>query len=220
MRCVSSSGSGLRRICDKRWNGCMALRPWTTVKACLKFRGVTGACVRFVLIAPARLRTNLTGEEMVKKRSSFIQEGAATGSRRRAWKGRLSFVVIEKVSLVMSYFPVRQPAPESTPRGRHSSTRPPRRGSRSAPGDWPRSGGSRRCLHPWSQTVGSHDYLHCIVTGGGVTRDARRWVPMECGLTGPARAGRQGRRFALHPPWSPGHFLFPRRPTAHGPPTS
>src|SRR5262249_54544311 len=28
---------------------------------------------------------------------------------------------------------------------------------------------------------------------------------MECGLTNPARAGRQQRQFALHPPWSPWH---------------
>src|SRR6185295_1327815 len=31
--------------------------------------------------------------------------------------------------------------------------------------------------------------------------------PMECGLRNPARAGRQQRYFALHPPWSPWHFL-------------
>ena len=30
--------------------------------------------------------------------------------------------------------------------------------------------------------------------------------PMECGLTNPARAGRQQRQFAPHPPWSPWHF--------------
>jgi hypothetical protein len=32
--------------------------------------------------------------------------------------------------------------------------------------------------------------------------------PMECGLRNPARAGRQQRYFALHPPWSPWHFRF------------
>ena len=31
--------------------------------------------------------------------------------------------------------------------------------------------------------------------------------PMECGLTNPARAGRQQRQFALHPPWSPWLFF-------------
>ena len=36
--------------------------------------------------------------------------------------------------------------------------------------------------------------------------------PMECGLTNPARAGRQQRQFALHPPWSPWlFFLFRMR---------
>src|SRR5262245_63973882 len=34
--------------------------------------------------------------------------------------------------------------------------------------------------------------------------------PMECGLTNPARAGRQQRQFALHPPWSPWHSPAPR----------
>src|SRR5438477_6092889 len=35
---------------------------------------------------------------------------------------------------------------------------------------------------------------------------------MECGLTNPARAGRQQRQFAPHPPWSPWHFdSFSRR---------
>src|SRR5437588_10422296 len=29
---------------------------------------------------------------------------------------------------------------------------------------------------------------------------------MECGLTNPARAGRQQRQSAPHPPWSPWHF--------------
>src|SRR5262245_29450815 len=31
---------------------------------------------------------------------------------------------------------------------------------------------------------------------------------MECGLTNPARAGRQQRYFALHLPWSPWHFIM------------
>lgn len=31
-------------------------------------------------------------------------------------------------------------------------------------------------LHTWSQTLGDHYHLHCIVTGGGVARDQSRWV--------------------------------------------
>lgn len=30
-------------------------------------------------------------------------------------------------------------------------------------------------LHTWSQTLGGHYHLHCIVTGGGLSRDGRRW---------------------------------------------
>ena len=31
-------------------------------------------------------------------------------------------------------------------------------------------------LHTWSQTLGDHYHLHCIVTGGGVAHDGSRWV--------------------------------------------
>jgi hypothetical protein len=31
-------------------------------------------------------------------------------------------------------------------------------------------------LHTWSQTLGDHYHLHCIVTGGGVAQDQSRWV--------------------------------------------
>ena len=31
-------------------------------------------------------------------------------------------------------------------------------------------------LHTWSQTLLDHYHLHCIVTGGGLTRDGLRWV--------------------------------------------
>jgi hypothetical protein len=30
-------------------------------------------------------------------------------------------------------------------------------------------------LHTWSQTLGAHYHLHCIVTGGGLSRDGQRW---------------------------------------------
>jgi len=31
-------------------------------------------------------------------------------------------------------------------------------------------------LHTWSQTLLDHYHLHCIVTGGGLSRDSSRWV--------------------------------------------
>ena len=40
-------------------------------------------------------------------------------------------------------------------------------------------------LHTWSQTLLDHYHLHCIVTGGGLALDGKRWVR------------------------SPGHYLFP-----------
>src|SRR4030095_4307822 len=31
-------------------------------------------------------------------------------------------------------------------------------------------------LHTWSQTLLDHYHLHCVVSGGGLSADARRWV--------------------------------------------
>ena len=31
-------------------------------------------------------------------------------------------------------------------------------------------------LHTWGQTLSDHYHLHCLVTGGGLARDQRRWV--------------------------------------------
>jgi hypothetical protein len=43
-------------------------------------------------------------------------------------------------------------------------------------------------LHTWSQTLGDHYHLHCIVTGGGVARDQRRWVATAPHYLFPVRA--------------------------------
>lgn len=43
-------------------------------------------------------------------------------------------------------------------------------------------------LHTWSQTLGDHYHLHCIVTGGGVTQDDRRWVATAAHYLFPVRA--------------------------------
>ncbi len=34
-------------------------------------------------------------------------------------------------------------------------------------------------LHTWGQNLGQHIHVHCIVTGGGLTRDGERWVPCK-----------------------------------------
>jgi hypothetical protein len=34
-------------------------------------------------------------------------------------------------------------------------------------------------LHTWSQTLGDHIHLHCIVTGGGLAPDGQRWQPSK-----------------------------------------
>ena len=31
-------------------------------------------------------------------------------------------------------------------------------------------------LHTWTQTLGFHPHIHCIVTGGGLSCDGRRWI--------------------------------------------
>jgi hypothetical protein len=43
-------------------------------------------------------------------------------------------------------------------------------------------------LHTWSQTLGDHYHLHCIVTGGGVARDHSRWVATSPHYLFPVRA--------------------------------
>jgi hypothetical protein len=32
-------------------------------------------------------------------------------------------------------------------------------------------------LHTWSQTLMDHPHLHCIVTGGGLSPEGKRWIP-------------------------------------------
>jgi hypothetical protein len=43
-------------------------------------------------------------------------------------------------------------------------------------------------LHTWSQTLGDHYHLHCIVTGGGVAQDGSRWVGTDPHYLFPVRA--------------------------------
>ena len=43
-------------------------------------------------------------------------------------------------------------------------------------------------LHTWSQTLGDHYHLHCIVTGGGVAHDQSRWVATAPHYLFPVRA--------------------------------
>jgi hypothetical protein len=43
-------------------------------------------------------------------------------------------------------------------------------------------------LHTWSQTLGDHYHLHCIVSGGGVARDQSRWVASAPHYLFPVRA--------------------------------
>ena len=34
-------------------------------------------------------------------------------------------------------------------------------------------------LHTWSQTLIDHPHIHCIVTGGGLSEDGKRWIPCK-----------------------------------------
>jgi hypothetical protein len=43
-------------------------------------------------------------------------------------------------------------------------------------------------LHTWSQTLGDHYHLHCIVTGGGVAHDQDRWMATAPHYLFPVRA--------------------------------
>ncbi len=45
-------------------------------------------------------------------------------------------------------------------------------------------------LHTWGQLLDFHPHLHCIVTGGGLSRDGRRWVYCK-------RSGKRGKEFLI-----------------------
>jgi hypothetical protein len=42
-------------------------------------------------------------------------------------------------------------------------------------------------LHTWGQTLDHHPHVHCIVPGGGVSLDGRRWIPCKPGFFLPVR---------------------------------
>jgi hypothetical protein len=42
-------------------------------------------------------------------------------------------------------------------------------------------------LHTWRRDLGLHPHLHCVVTGGGLSRDAQRWVSTRLGFLFPVR---------------------------------
>jgi len=43
-------------------------------------------------------------------------------------------------------------------------------------------------LHTWGQNLLHHPHLHCVVTGGGLSRDGSRWIPCRPGFFLPVRA--------------------------------
>ena len=42
-------------------------------------------------------------------------------------------------------------------------------------------------LHSWGQTLHYHPHIHCIVPGGGISRDGKRWVACRPGFFLPVR---------------------------------
>lgn len=43
-------------------------------------------------------------------------------------------------------------------------------------------------LHTWSQTLTPHLHLHCVVTGGALSRDGTQWIPDRSAFLFPVRA--------------------------------
>jgi hypothetical protein len=68
-------------------------------------------------------------------------------------------------------------------------------------------------LHTWSQTLTYHPHLHCIVTGGGVSKDGQRWITTRQDFFLPVRVVSQLFRgkflAALHAAYNAGHLVFP-----------
>ena len=48
--------------------------------------------------------------------------------------------------------------------------------------------GGLAILHPWGQSLEQHLHLHCVVPGGALTRDRRKWLPAKPGFLFPVRA--------------------------------
>jgi hypothetical protein len=42
-------------------------------------------------------------------------------------------------------------------------------------------------LHTWGQTLQHHPHLHCVVPGGGLSRDGTRWIPSRAHFVLPVR---------------------------------
>lgn len=42
-------------------------------------------------------------------------------------------------------------------------------------------------LHTWGQTLEHHPHIHCLVPGGGLSRDGTRWIPCRPGFFLPVR---------------------------------
>ena len=43
-------------------------------------------------------------------------------------------------------------------------------------------------LHTWSQNLGQHIHVHCVVTGGALSADHQRWIPTRRGFLFPTAA--------------------------------
>ena len=67
-------------------------------------------------------------------------------------------------------------------------------------------------LHTWGQNLQVHPHLHCVVPGGGLSPDGRRWVPCRPGFFLPVRVlSRLFRRLfldALHKAFDSGKLQF------------
>jgi hypothetical protein len=67
-------------------------------------------------------------------------------------------------------------------------------------------------LHTWSQTLGLHPHLHCIVPGGGLSLDRRRWVKSREGFLLPiqvlARVFRGKFLAGVKKAWQAGRLLL------------
>jgi len=68
-------------------------------------------------------------------------------------------------------------------------------------------------LHTWGQNLMDHPHIHCIVTGGGLSRDGKRWLSFRKGFFIPvkvlSRLFRGKVLFYLKKSWEKGELKFP-----------
>jgi hypothetical protein len=105
---------------------------------------------------------------------------------------RAELLPIEYFHVVFTLPHALNPLAQGNPRGIYTLLFRAATDTLAAFGDEPRYVGGElgmiAILHTWGQTLVQHLHLHCVVTGGALTRDGARWRSAKRGFLFPVRA--------------------------------